>query len=77
MDIVAETPVFVVTAVVLVAYELVKGLIAKGLNSKETVEEALWKKGVTDSLSTLIQLTDDLAKRLESPASASHTQRRP
>ena len=60
-----ETPAFIVTAVILVAYELVKSLIAKGLSSKESIEEALWKKSVTDSLSTLIQMTDRLAEKVE------------
>ena len=55
-----ESSTFVVTAVMIVGYEIVKNLISMGLRTKSTVEEALWKKSVTDSLATLITATNDL-----------------
>lgn len=55
-----ESSTFVVTAIILVGYEIIKNLIGMGLRTKSTVEEALWKKGVTDSLATLITATSKL-----------------
>jgi len=50
----------VITAIMMVGYEVVKNLVSMGLRTKSTVDEALWKKGVTDSLATLITATTKL-----------------
>jgi hypothetical protein len=55
-----ESNAFVITAIMMVGYEVVKNLVSMGLRTKNTVDEALWKKGVTDSLATLIAATSEL-----------------
>jgi hypothetical protein len=65
MDTFGETPSFIVTVVVLVAYELIKGLVARGLKTQEAVDKALWQQGVTDSLLALIKLTEHIRKDLD------------
>lgn len=55
-----ESNTFVITAVMMVGYEIIKNLVSMGLRTKATVDEALWKKGVTDSLATLITATQEL-----------------
>lgn len=58
-------PVFMLTVVILVAFEIIKGLVGKGLKAKEMAEEAVWKKGVTDSLSALMHLTREIEVKLD------------
>jgi hypothetical protein len=55
-----ESSTFIITAVMMVGYEVIKNLVSRGLKARETVEEALWKKSVTDSLATLITATTEL-----------------
>jgi hypothetical protein len=56
---------FVITAVILVGYEIVKSLISKGLTTKQTVEEALWKKEVATSLINLIEANNKISDKLD------------
>jgi hypothetical protein len=65
MNFLGESTAFVVTAVILAAYELIKGLIARGLKTQEAVEEALWRQGLTDSLTTLIRLNEEIRRNLD------------
>jgi hypothetical protein len=58
-----ESNNFIITAIILVGYEIIKTLISMGLRTKATVEDALWRKGVTDSLTTLVAATVDLRRQ--------------
>jgi hypothetical protein len=58
-----ESNTFIITAVMMVGYEVVKNLVNIGLRTKSTVEEALWKKSVTDSLAALITATTELKQQ--------------
>lgn len=59
-----DSPNLLATGILLVSYEVLKGLVAKGMRTHDAVNEALWKKGVLDSLTTLTKLTAETNRAL-------------